>query len=116
MRPIFTYSTYGTNPYRYDDDEILHRDGEWTIRKTTAPETEWHSYIHHRVVKNILQQNPWIDGKKPDPATYLKKIGCEWSDLPMAHNRCSKCLNTIPEGVMALWRLHNFEVIQKGTW
>jgi hypothetical protein len=111
MRPRFTFG-HGPTPYNYDQDEVLHREGEWSLRKSRFPEAEWMSYIHHRVEKNILQQNPWIDGKKPDPPTYLKKIGCEWSDLPLRHNRCTKCLNTIPEGILGLWTMHNWDMLQ----
>ena len=113
MRPKFTYGHHGK--YKYDQDEVLLRVGEWYLRKVRFPDEAWHSYIHHRVEKNILQQNPWHNGQRPDPLTYLKRIGCEWSDLPLSYPQCSKCLNTIPEGLMGLWTMHNWDAIQSHT-
>ena len=112
MRPKFTYQT-GAGVYQFDKDEILHRDGEWFLRAAPLLETEWKSYIHHRVEKNIVQQNPWINGQRPNPLTYLKKIGCEWADLPFNRNHCTKCHNTIPEGLMGLWTMHNWDSLKR---
>lgn len=112
MRPKFTYG-HDLSPYRYEKDEILHREGEWFLHVAPANEHEWKSYVHHRVEKNIVQQNPWTNGQRPDPLTYLKKIGCEWADLPLEYPRCSKCLNSMPEGIIGLWVLHNWDSIQK---
>ena len=114
MRPRFTYTFNNSgDKYPYDNDEILLRVGAWTIRRVPFVTSEWESYIHHKVEKNIVQQNPWVNGQRPDPLTYLKKIGCEWSDLPMGDNRCTNCLDTIPESIMALWTMHNWAYLQK---
>lgn len=112
MRPTFTFG-HGPSPYRFEKDEILHRDGEWILRAAPYPEQGWKSYIHHNVEKNIVQQNPWENGQRPYPLTYLKKIGCQWADLPLQYHRCSKCLNTMPEGIVGLWTMHNWDAIQK---
>jgi hypothetical protein len=111
MRPKCTYK-FGPGRYNYDKDKILHKQGEWSIRECPKG-LEWLSYIHHRVDKNIVQQNPWLNGNAPDPLTYLKKIECEWSDVPVINNQCTRCRNTIPDGIVALWTLHNFDVLHK---
>lgn len=113
MRPKFTWPTSGK--YDYNQDEVLHRDGEWFIRKTHFPESEWNSYVHHRFTKNVLQQNPWVGGQPPNPLTRLKEIECEWSDLPLFGNKCTKCYNIIPKGIMGLWTMHNWDQIQNRT-
>lgn len=114
MKPRFTYLPGRVGHYNYNKDEVLHHEGDWYIRRSPQADNYWASYIHHHVNKNILQQNPWVDGKKPDPMTYLKKIGCEWSDLPLYRDQCSKCHNKMPDGIVALWKLHNFEALQEG--
>jgi hypothetical protein len=124
MKPKFTYvrnEPKGSGPvhidkYDYDRDEVLHKQGEWFIRKSPVYEDTWKSYIHHRVEKNIVQQNPWVNGKPPEPRTYLKKVSCNWSDLPLIQDRCTKCMNKIPEGVKALWVMHNWDALQKGEY
>lgn len=111
MRPRSTYGRSGDS-YHYDQDEILHRDGDWCIRKSNG-DADWRSYIHHRMKRTILQQNRWDNGQPPEPLTHMKEIGCEWSDLPVSHNQCTSCYNTIPEGLMGLWVMHNWDALQK---
>ena len=113
MRPNFTLQPFHKNgKYDYNNDEILHREGEWCLRKT-VPGTDWSSYLHHNVDKNIIQQNPWVDGTIPGTVICLKKIGCEWSDLPLDMDKCSKCLSSIPAGILGLWKMHNWDMIQR---
>lgn len=126
MRPTFTYIKRpshgrGGNRYDYDADKILHSAGEWSLRKAPATdnigrEVRWKSYIYHNVEKQILQQNPWVAGKPPEPKTYWKKVACRHADIPLLSNQCTKCRNTIPDGLVALWKLHNYEALQSGEY
>ena len=80
------------------DKEVVMEDGGFFIEKVPDKQKifdKHESYIMHYC-----------------PSLYWK---CHVDEVFMiAHGVCSHCMGTIPSGLIALWKLHNWQYIQDG--
>ncbi len=85
-------------------NEVLIVEGRWSIERSwekpsqvTIRPSYWHdntkSFIKHR-----------CPGEKRVPTVY------GW---PNEKSTCWRCDEPIPDGIQALWRFHNWEVLQR---
>ena len=84
---------------RSDEDALLHQqEGCWELRTTTeSAERRYglHSYIVHVC-----------------PVEGFRRY---WWYLPMTEAPCGGCWKQPPDEIYGLWKLHNWEYIQKGV-
>ncbi len=82
----------------HTEDVLLHeQDGQWELRMTTARANKrprLHSYIVHVC-----------------PVENFRRY---WWYLPTNGAPCGGCWKQPPDEIYGLWRLHNWEWIQKG--
>ena len=103
------------------------RFGDWSIYDATemggVTNRRWNSFILH-----CSTWKEWEPVKRPPATTGLKGVyvdnfdkpyqiqvtkRCNTNMLPVDSSRCPKCLIKIPNEVVALWKLQNFDKIQE---
>ena len=83
-------------------NKILHEEGDFRLitleevvgqgQTSSLKKAGWQSWIWHRCPK---RDNTWI------------ACSCVWT------GECFPCSEPIPEEIYGLWKLHNFDMIQK---
>ena len=118
---------------QHDDLEInkqeVFRFGDWSIYDASrivtgsSPKEQWSSFILHcrtwkeweRVARPPA--NTWIKNESVDASDnhYLIEVTkrCNTNMTAETINRCPKCHAMIPDEVVALWKLQNFDKIQE---
>lgn len=76
--------------------ETLFTDGDWTIMGVPADQHSW-DWVWHKC--------PW----KKNWALKQKSLSIWTMDT---HTHCPHCGEEIPEGVMALWKMNNWDALQ----
>ncbi|KKN92320.1 hypothetical protein LCGC14_0208110 [marine sediment metagenome] len=98
------------------DAEVLLNDGDWTIEKLRQPE-EGQSFRSSRskyysLLKHVCYPNGY-EGQEPYPhkrGNYVYQVVV----YPDDSSHCWRCTKEIPEGMIAVWKFQNWEVLQYG--
>ena len=119
----------GTNEDHSVNKREVFRFGDWSIYDATgivtgsSPNEQWSSFILHcrtwkewepvsRLPSSTWIKNGTVDNLSPDYKIEVTKL-CNANMTAETHNRCPDCRAKIPDEVVALWKLQNFDKIQE---
>ena len=86
-------------PMRDNTNCVLHQEGEWRLDRMPSSQWAWNSWLIHG-----CQQSR--DNGIRGGAYALWGTAYE----------CCACHERAPDGLIALWTLHNFDRIQRNGW
>ncbi len=111
VKPFVNYMAAQDARDAQADAEVLLNDGDWTIEKLRQPEegqgfrsgrSKYYSLLKHVCYPEVNQSTP------PGSTVYQVVV------YPDDSSHCWRCTKEIPEGMVAVWKFQNWEVLQYG--